>query len=232
MFRHYDVFNTALLRFIMWSALLICVTASPTYGQTYWSDNWIVAPPVDSDATDDPDELPTYPLGADVQGCGITEDYYDSYGHDYSVETRVTSPSGSLSVTFSSGWSHVYARADVFLPIRSDEIGYYATSSLHRGYCPIGMSSLGPVSTVAGGVGAGLSAYVFAGIVPPGVCLWQPYPCTAGCSQEHATNQFAGQCFTQGRIYRQCLDGYYYGVCLVRRVVCAGRLQPGFCRNG
>lgn len=220
---------TTFLRFIACFLFLICVAASPTFGQSYWSDNWLVSQAPDNNPADDPDELPGLVPGAYVAGCGATEDNYNTYGHEYSVMTTVTSPSGRTA-TISGGPSGSYSRADASLQLDSNEVGRFATDTIHSGFCPIGMSSLGPTNTSAGGIGLGLSAYIFVGQVGNS-CSWDP-TCFVGCTQAHTTNTFNGVCFTQGRIYRQCLDAYYYGACVTRRVICAGRLQPGFCRNG
>lgn len=229
MSRHHDAITHTLLRFLMWTALLICVTAPPTFGQaTYWSQTYLVAPAPDEDSTDDPDEIPIFVPGTYVKGVGYTEDNYSSYGHQYTSRPTLTSPWGQTSST--SETSSPFALAEVAILFRSDYEGVWRTQTQHEIYCPVagmGFTSFYG-SDLSIRIAPGLSAYVYSHLTPGGRCTWVP-TCAAGCSLQHTTNTFGGVCYTQGRIYRQCLDAYTSGICLVRRVVCAGRLQPGFC---
>lgn len=80
-----------------------------------------------------------------------------------------------------------------------------------------------------GTTGLRLSAYISTG-PSEGLCTWTP-TCEGSCSvSSYTTNPNSqGQCYTNGQIYRQCLDFEVGGSCVIRRIVCAGRISPGSC---
>lgn len=89
---------------------------SSALGQTTYSDIW-------SD-------------GSDIYGCGLTEDYYNSYNHTFAVATTIQSPNGRSSTT-GAGYNTPYARADVSLGFDESDLGDYFLNSEHNYYCPI-----------------------------------------------------------------------------------------------
>lgn len=90
-------------------------------------------------------------------GCGITDENYTNYGHEYTVTTTLTSPSGT-TVTGSgsngtcSNYNFQCARADVWMSLLDEngdiEEGDFTIESLHDGYCPNYSMQLGQVGTI------------------------------------------------------------------------------------
>ncbi len=77
-----------------------------------------------------------------VNGCGIYEESYNSYGHQYSVRTKITAPNGS-SVTnqssYGGGYSSIHVRSDAairFFPDLPGNIGNFLSQHDTTGYCP------------------------------------------------------------------------------------------------
>jgi len=112
---------------------VVGLAASSAFGQSQWSDTWLVG---SSDANYyESEPLPNTIPGAYFKGCGVTEDNYNSYGHDYWVDSTLTSPFGRTS--YGTGGGPAYARTDVSLPLNSDEEGDFVLESVHHTYCPI-----------------------------------------------------------------------------------------------
>src|SRR5215204_43786 len=118
---------TTLFRLLTCSFFLICLAAT-AFGQTTWSDTWLVGPAPDSNNYES-EPFPELIPGAYFRGAGITDDYYNSYGHEYSVYSTLTSPNGRTDVAGGSGGTH--ASADVSLQLRTDEQGNFVIDSLH-----------------------------------------------------------------------------------------------------
>lgn len=71
-----------------------------------------------------------------IYGCGVTEDYYNSWGHTFNAITTITSPQGRTS-TQDSGYNTPYGRADVVLEFQDNDSGTYLVNTEHYYYCPV-----------------------------------------------------------------------------------------------
>ncbi len=121
-----------------------------------------------------------------IWGCGVTEDYYNSYGHQYYVTTTVTSPIGRAA-SATSYTSSSYAYVDVRLDWPSDDsgdFGEYLTSTEHRTLCPyIGFWVTMANTQKRAYFGISTACYHFA-YVDPGapVCVYLPVDgCNCKC---------------------------------------------------
>ena len=162
--------------------------------------------------------------------CGITQDNYNSYGHEYWVITTLTSPLGrSASITSYTDMS--YARSDVSLPLDRDDLGLYLIDSEHWYFCPIANHNINDGATGSSQlIAIKDSAYRFSMILN-GRCLWEK-TCTGKCSVDgYTTNMFNGQCYTPPNIYRQCADLVVNGSCFIKRIDCYGLSQAGICSD-
>lgn len=81
-----------------------------------------------------------------VAGCGVSDESYSGYGHEYSITTTVTSPSGRSATGYGGGTD--YGRADVTIPLRnidgSFDAGDFFVESTHEAFCPIRGMELSP----------------------------------------------------------------------------------------
>jgi hypothetical protein len=90
-------------------------------------------------------------------GSGITDESYTNYGHEYTVTTTLTTPSGATITgsgsngTCSNG-NIQCARADVWTSLLDEngqiEEGDFTIESVHDGYCPNYGMQLGQVGSI------------------------------------------------------------------------------------
>jgi hypothetical protein len=144
------------LRFLAIAVILGVFAVSPAIGQSIYSDSWTWSPGQTTIEYDE--ENPTPDPITYVVGCGITEDYYNGYPHEYSVVTTITSPDGHSEVA--GGGGQYYARAEVDLILDLNNPGDFFISSDHSYYCSIINNEINSGSTYAGiTVGISISCY-------------------------------------------------------------------------
>lgn len=120
-----------------------------------------------------------------IWGCGVTEDYYNTYGHQYYVRTTLTSPNGrTASSTSYTSSSHAYAEVRLDWPMNDSDLGEYPLTTDHFTLCPyIGLW----VPTGSTGdkylVGISVACYRFVGVDPDsGLCIYVPVDgCNCKC---------------------------------------------------
>ncbi len=72
-----------------------------------------------------------------IWGCGVTEDYYNGYGHQYYVTTTLTSPMGrTASATSYTSSSYAYVDVKLDWPFDDGDLGEYLTTTEHKTLCP------------------------------------------------------------------------------------------------
>jgi hypothetical protein len=128
---------------ILLAAALSCLLAPlSVLGQrTDFSDNWLVQ------------------SNGSITGCGVTDETYPSYGHEYTVTATLTSPTGRTHVGYGSSGScgtgnPQCSRADVSLNLIDSsggwDLGEYFIESFHEGVCPYYTMGLPEANTNAG----------------------------------------------------------------------------------
>lgn len=226
--RGYKALSPNILCVLICISFLIIFSATSAHGQVMWSDSWGQAPTPGVNYYEDDPPPNTIP-GMYVWGCGITEDNYNTYGHEYYVTTTVTSFNGRTASLLGGGTS--YAIAEASLTFDRDDLGEFTVVTEHEIYCPqSNMGTLPTIKEVTQSVSIKYSAYEFFKLDTLNKCVWKK-TCNGTCSDdEHTTNPFAGVCFTNNRRYRQCEDGWSSeGGCFAKRALCVGMIGPGFC---
>jgi len=124
-------------------AVVLCLSIEITASaqRIDYSDGWLVV---------------VSQTSAVVAGCGITDENYTNYGHDYTVTTTITSPDDRSSTSQGGSGSCMTgnsqcSRADVSLSLVTGDGDYfngaYLVSSVHEGVCPYYTMELPKVTT-------------------------------------------------------------------------------------
>jgi len=197
-------------KLMIFAVALLLFTCIPSYGQmgnsVIYSDSWV-----------DSSSSPIY-----VVGVGITSDSYNTYGHQYWVNTTVTSPSGRYSG--GQSWtSSSYARVDVYLDW-GFEFGDFTVHTTHSMTCPY------IYNVVNGFTGVDIwltrSSYVGTGQDASGACLFE-LQCAPGTSATCGLAQTKGlpvgtTCAQTWGKHFWCLDVSYNGICVKYTTICVG----------
>ena len=213
---------------VMFSAIvgLSSVTAQQMGSQATYSDSWLDV------------SSPNAPV---IVGCGVSQDYNNSYGHTYRVTTTITSPSGRTASATSYTGSY-YARVEVTLPWdwNTPDEGTYAIDSQHTMCCPYlrqygagqppgsgcvpsgGSSSPLPISLqkTAFRYEGGDGDYCYYN----GTCSGRCNP--GGTAYVIARTLYPGPCPSP---FIQCEELYAGGVCFKDTRICHTILQEGEC---
>lgn len=135
LWQHQSRAMTISLRFFAIAIILGFFAVSPAVGETIYSDSWTWSPspnhPSGQIDIQYDEQYPTPDSITYVVGCGITEDNYNSYGHEYYVDTTITSPDGRSQTENGNG------RAEVDLILDLNNPGEFFISSDHSYFCPI-----------------------------------------------------------------------------------------------
>ncbi len=128
---------------------ILFLTAPPAIAGYSWTTSWVsdsAVPSTPRDGNDyfyyEEEEVRAGPL---YYAAGITEQDYNSYGHNAGVNTFITSPNGRSASMGAYGMT--YARAETYLLWDPNETGEMRSNSDHYGYCPHYGGSSFPPST-------------------------------------------------------------------------------------
>jgi hypothetical protein len=153
----------------MLAGLLLTLTlTSPAYGQIVYSDMWAD----DTDAENG---------NLYIVGSGVTEDSYNSYGHEYSATMTLSGPNGSQVTQAAEGRGlYVTARAEDALLWDPDFPGSFFIVSSHVTYCPIysmgGWESFSYVQGDFSADGENTLYYKEDGLLTPNTCAYHLCP--------------------------------------------------------
>lgn len=162
---------------VLMSLMACLLTSTASLAQRIdYSDSWLVT------------------SSAVVAGCGITDESYTSYGHEYSVTSTLTSPSGRTAVTSGGIGSCMTgnpqcSRADVSLSLFDGTGGFFDNGeffieTLHEGYCPNYAMTLQTLQT-NGAILIGISVSV---LTKAAMSNW--YTKITGCNVHCPTDEF------------------------------------------
>ncbi len=122
-------------RFFMAAVFMALFAISPASAQqvAHYSDSWISGKVYTGDSIDYGEDSTN---SITVVGAGVTDDSYESDGHTFNINVKLTSPNGRVSQDFGSDYTMWYARTEVELPWDSSDIGQYTVRSKHWSHCP------------------------------------------------------------------------------------------------
>ena len=183
--------------------------ATPTFAQTYmgssarYSDVWL---------NDSNQNAPR------IEGAGVTDDAYNSFGHKYWVQATLTSPNGRKATLTTSQYVS-YARAIVSLAWDWNDMGTYTISSIHYMSCPY--AGYGTFSTTTTDfLAAGLSYVQYENPYVQTVfgvrdCVWRrPANCGATCVSDTVSFRWPPPCPYYARQVRGFVEGIGYRMCV------------------
>lgn len=112
--------------------------------------------------------------------CGVTEDNYNTWGHQYWIKCTITSPNGRTS-TATSYTGSSYASVTVSLPWDDNDLGEFLAVSEHWWRCPyIGSAFPNATTQKRVRVGMSIACYKFAFVDPSApICI---YTVTDACN--------------------------------------------------
>jgi hypothetical protein len=149
-----------------------------------------------------------------VVGCGVTQDSYNSYGHTYWVETKLTSPKGrtTTATSYKTNSYSAYTRVEVSLLWDWADLGGFSVESKHIACCSYmggnpytGANCYPSVTRDAVAVGASSARYKFDIFSGGTICRYQRYNnCRSTCARDYIDFTKQGSCYN----YAQEIRGY------------------------